>query len=167
MKKQLITLAVLSSFISSVAIAEESPVTTQPQPNKSGFIEQSDNALAEDMKLDAKIKKLDKQAQIMEKENAIAKMAPGINGKSYGMPFVKAVEGIDRKYSALITFGNGVEYESVTGDILPNGMRVTRVAPGDVRVGSGRKEYRLGFINPYQTLPLDMNSSNGVPGLPR
>jgi len=140
------------------------------QVPKSEFIQQTDNSFAEEVRMDGEIKRLEKQAQILTKRNEIAKLAPGINSAAYGIPYVKAVEGIDKKYTALIIFGNGVEYESAVGDTLPNGMKVTRVAPGDVRVRSGASDYRLGFINPSQ-VPSDGSSSNGansgVPNIPR
>lgn len=168
MKQKLLFLSVLLTFN---AYAQDAATTQTPVEKKSEFIQQTDSALSEEMQLDGRLKKLEKQAQILQKENEIAKLAPGINGSAYGIPYVKAVEGIDKKYTALIIFGNGVEYESVAGDTLPNGMKVTRVAPGDVRVRSGKTDYRLGFINPSQVPSMDasagMGSQNGVPSVPR
>lgn len=163
MKQKLLFLSILLTFN-----AHAQDVTSQtPVEKTSDFIQQTDNALSEEIKLDGRLKKLEKQAQILQKENEIAKLAPGINGSAYGIPYVKAVEGIDRKYTALIIFGNGVEYESATGDILPNGMKVTRVLPGDVRVRSGKTDYILGFVNPSQVPATSMSQQSSVPGVPR
>ncbi len=160
MKQKILFLAILIAFNAS---AQD---TVQPlSDSKSDFIQQTDNSLAEDIRLDTEYNRLDKQAKILAKKNEISKLAPGISGSAYGVPYVKAVEGIDKKYTALIIFGNGVEYESVAGDTLPNGMKVTRVAPGDVRVRSGKIDYRLGFINPMQ-VPTDANLASGQSGVP-
>lgn len=83
--------------------------------------------------LKAEIRKLDAQAEVAQRTAALARLgsAARIDPLSASVR-VAAIEGIGRRYTAVLQTGDGQRFEVVSGDELPNGMKIVSIGANEV-----------------------------------
>jgi type IV pilus biogenesis protein PilP len=98
---------------------------------------------AETLVLKAREKQLAVQAQIAARQAELAAQQATVNSRigvtSAGDPIVQAIEGIGRTLYATLQLDHGNTIEVKAGDILPNGMRIVSILPGEVVVESRQR----------------------------
>jgi hypothetical protein len=80
--------------------------------------------------LKAELKKLDAQAQVAEREATLHRM--GGTELSFSDVSLVATQSLGKRISATMSTSDGAEFDAVTGETLPNGMRVAAIRPGAV-----------------------------------
>ena len=124
----------------------------------------------ETLLLKARERQLDVQGSILMKQNQIATIqaataalthAPGASD-----PQVRSVEGIGRAVFATLQLGDGTVIEVQPGDMLPKGMQVVSIAPGNVIVRKGGQRVRLARAQSGPVLPLAAAVPGPPPGMP-
>ncbi|RDU96765.1 type IV pilus biogenesis protein PilP [Trinickia dinghuensis] len=104
----------------------------------------------ETLLLKAQLKKLDAQAQVAEREEALRRMGGPV---AYGELALTATQSLGKVTSATLSSSDGAEFSVRAGEVLPNGMRVVSIRPGAV-VLAGRSGHRetLAVVPPQQSL---------------
>jgi type IV pilus biogenesis protein PilP len=101
----------------------------------------------ETLLLKARERQLDVQGSILMKQNQIATIQAATSALTHapgaGDPQVRSVEGVGRAVFATLQLGDGAVVEVQPGDMLPKGMQVVSIAPGNVIVRKGRRRVRL------------------------
>ncbi|MFS2081977.1 type IV pilus biogenesis protein PilP [Telluria sp. Tellsp131] len=129
----------------------------------------------ETLLLKARERQLDVQGSILMKQNQIATIQAATTALTHapgaGDPQVRGVEGVGRAVFATLQLGDGTVIEVQPGDMLPKGMRVVSIAPGNVIVSKGKQRVRLAQAAPPQlqfgsALPLPPAVPGPPPGLP-
>jgi hypothetical protein len=109
------------------------------------------------------------------KENQIAAIQASTTALTHapgaGDPQVRSVEGVGRNVVATLQLGDGGVIEVQAGDMLPKGMQVVSIAPGNVIVRKGRQRVRLAQAAPVQVpsgpgLPMAAAVPGPPPGIP-
>ncbi len=118
------------------------PATTRassaaPEPPPSGW---SANAAAQLTRLEeqtvllkAEIRRLDAQAEVAQRTAALARLgsAATIDPVSQNVRVV-AIEGLGRRYSAVVQTGDGQRFDVAPGDELPNGLKIVSIGANEV-----------------------------------
>jgi type IV pilus biogenesis protein PilP len=118
--------------------------------------------------LKAQLKKLDAEAQVVEREEALPRMGRPV---PYGDMSLVATQSLGKATSATISSGDGAEIGVETGDMLPNGMHVVSIRSGAI-VLAGREGHHvtLTVVSPQQTArniaAMGAANSGGVPPFP-
>jgi type IV pilus biogenesis protein PilP len=129
----------------------------------------------ETLLLKARERQLDVQGSILMKQNQIATIQAATTALTHapgaGDPQVRSVEGIGRAVFATRQLGDGALVEVQAGDMLPKGMQVLSIAPGNVIVRKGRQRVRLAQAAPLQVqsgpvLPMAAAVPGPPPGMP-
>jgi hypothetical protein len=123
----------------------------------------------ETLLLKAQLKKLDAQAEVVEREQAIHRMG---GTTSYGDISLVATQSLGKKMNATISSSDGAEMDVRAGDTLPNGMRVVSIRSGAiVLAGEDGRRVTLTVTSPQQA-PHNVAATGsaadgaGVPPLP-
>lgn len=88
----------------------------------------------ETMLLKAQVKKLDAQAEVAQRTAALSRLgssAAALDTVGQSVQVV-AIEGVGRRYSAVIQTGDGQRFDVAAGDELPNGMRIVSIGANAV-----------------------------------
>ncbi|MEJ0003019.1 MAG: type IV pilus biogenesis protein PilP [Pararobbsia sp.] len=110
--------------------------------------------------LKAELKKLDAQAQVAEREQALHRMG---NTVTYGEMSLLATQSLGRTMSATLSSGDGAELDVRTGDTLPDGMRVVRISSGSlVLEGADGHRTTLNVSTPSRGVPRNFAAANGA-----
>lgn len=124
----------------------------------------------ETLLLKARERQLDVQGSILMKQNQIAAIQAATSALTHapgaGDPQVRSVEGIGRAVFATLQLGDGAVIEVQPGDMLPKGMRVVSIAPGNVIVRKGRQRVRLARAAPQPQSGPALPPALAVPGPP-
>jgi type IV pilus biogenesis protein PilP len=101
----------------------------------------------ETLLLKARERQLDVQGSILMKQNQIATIQAGTAALTHARgandPQVRSVEGVGRAVFATLQLDDGAIVDVQAGDMLPHGMRVVSIAPGNVIVRKGKRRVRL------------------------
>jgi type IV pilus biogenesis protein PilP len=121
----------------------------------------------ETLLLKARERQLDVQGSILMKQNQIATIQAATNALTHaplaGDPQVRSVEGVGRKVVATLQLGDGGVVEVQAGDMLPKGMQVLLIAPGNVIVRKGRQRVRLAQAAQAASVPPMTGAVAGPP----
>jgi type IV pilus biogenesis protein PilP len=121
----------------------------------------------ETLLLKARERQLDVQGSILMKQNQIASMQAATTALTHGPvandPQVRSVEGVGRAVFATLQLGDGGVVEVQAGDMLPKGMQVVSIAPGNVIVRKGKQRIRLAQA-PQASAPSVPPLPPAVPG---
>ncbi|MET3624733.1 type IV pilus biogenesis protein PilP [Burkholderia ambifaria] len=119
----------------------------------------------ETMILKAQLKKLDAQAQVAERQEALHRMGSTVS--SYSDVSLVATQGLGKKLSATVATSDGAEFDVGPGDTLPNGLRVAAIRPGAIVLASqdGRRTTLTVSASARQQ-PARNVASTGSPGVP-
>ena len=129
----------------------------------------------ETLLLKARERQLDVQGAILMKQNQIATIQAATTALTHapgaGDPQVRSVEGVGHAVFATLQLGDGCVIEVQPGDMLPKGMQVVSIAPGNVIVRKGRQRVRLAQAAPLQVpsgpaLPMAAAVPGPPPGMP-
>lgn len=129
----------------------------------------------ETLLLKARERQLDVQGAILMKQNQIATIQAATTALTHapgaGDPQVRSVEGVGHAVFATLQLGDGGVIEVQPGDMLPKGMQVVSIAPGNVIVRKGRQRVRLAQAAPLQVpsgpaLPMAAAVPGPPPGMP-
>ena len=119
----------------------------------------------ETLLLKARERQLDVQGSILMKQNQIAAIQAATSALTHapgaGDPQVRSVEGVGRAVFATLQLGDGGVIEVQPGDMLPKGMQVVSIAPGNVIVRKGKPRVRLA-----QAAPPQQQSGTALPAVP-
>ena len=80
--------------------------------------------------LKAQLKKLDAQAQVVERQETLHRMGSTVS--SYSDVSLVATQSLGKRISATVATSDGAEFDVVPGDTLPNGMRVAAIRSGAI-----------------------------------
>jgi hypothetical protein len=123
----------------------------------------------ETLLLKAQLKKLDAQAEVVEREQAIHRMG---GTTSYGDISLVATQSLGKRMNATISSSDGAEMDVRAGDTLPNGMRVVSIRSGAI-VLAGEDGHRVTLtVTSPQQMPHNVAATGtaadgaGVPPLP-
>ncbi|WP_198117387.1 type IV pilus biogenesis protein PilP [Massilia rhizosphaerae] len=140
------------------------PAYADPTAEKLSRIE------GETLLLKARERQLDVQGSILMKQNQIATIQAATAAMTHAPvasdPQVRSVEGIGRAVFATLQLGDGTVIEVQPGDMLPKGMQVVSIAPGNVIVRKGRQRVRLARAQSGPVLPLAAAVPGPPPGMP-
>ena len=124
----------------------------------------------ETLLLKARERQLDVQGSILMKQNQIATIQAATSALAHapgaGDPQVRSVEGVGRAVFATLQLGDGGVIEVQPGDMLPKGMQVVSIAPGNVIVRKGRQRVRLAQAAPQPQYGAALPAVPAVPGPP-
>lgn len=124
----------------------------------------------ETLLLKARERQLDVQGSILMKQNQIATIQAATSALTHapgaGDPQVRSVEGVGRAVFATLQLGDGGVIEVQPGDMLPKGMQVVSIAPGNVIVRKGRQRVRLAQAAPQPQYGAALPAVPAVPGPP-
>jgi type IV pilus biogenesis protein PilP len=124
----------------------------------------------ETLLLKARERQLDVQGSILAKQNQIASIQAATTALTHaagaGDPQVRSVEGVGRAVFATLQLGDGAVVEVQPGDMLPKGMQVVSIAPGNVVVRKGKQRVRLAQAQSGPVLPMAAAMPGPPPGLP-
>jgi type IV pilus biogenesis protein PilP len=84
--------------------------------------------------LKAQLKKLDAQAQVAERQEALHRM--GNSAAPFSDVSLVATQSLGKRISATVATTDGAEFDVTMGDTLPNGMRVAAIHPGSIVLAS-------------------------------
>lgn len=83
--------------------------------------------------LKAQIRKLDAQAEVAQRTAALARLGSAATMDPVSQSVrVVAIEGLGRRYTAVVQTGDGQRFDVASGDELPNGMKIVSVGANDV-----------------------------------
>jgi type IV pilus biogenesis protein PilP len=152
------------------ATADAAPrATVVPTPAAAQAANELMELQEETLLLKAQLKKLDAQADVFQREQAIHRMGSPV---SYGDMSLVATQSLGKTMNATVSNGDGAEMDVHAGDTLPNGMRVVSIRSGAiVLAGDGGRRVTLTVTSPQQA-PHNVVAtgpaadSTGVPPLP-
>lgn len=118
--------------------------------------------------LKAELKKLDAQAQVVEREQALHRMG---NTVTYGEVSLVATQSLGKSMSATLSSNDGSEFDVRTGDTLPGGMRVVQIRSGAlVLAGENQRRTTLTVSTPsrgaVRNVAANGSDAGGVPPIP-
>lgn len=116
--------------------------------------------------LKAQLKKLEAQADVAARQDALGRMGHAVNADQLG---VVATQGLGNTMMATIDVNDGSELDVRAGDRLPNGIRIVSIRPGVVVVDSNGRRSTLTVSSPRQREPRMVavnGTSSGVPPIP-
>ncbi|KVN39683.1 pilus assembly protein PilP [Burkholderia pyrrocinia] len=102
---------------------------------------------SETVLLQAQLKKLETQQQVVERTAQLAR-ALGGGAPAAGQFTVTAIEGVGRRAFATMRMNGGAEFEVQRGDALPDGGRVVAIEPRAVVVSNRGRTVRLSTASP-------------------
>jgi type IV pilus biogenesis protein PilP len=116
--------------------------------------------------LKAQLKKLEAQADVAARQDALGRMGHVVNPDTLG---VVATESLGNTMMATVNVSDGSELDVRAGDQLPNGIRIVSIHPGVVVVDSNGRRSTLTVSSPRsrdsRMVAINGNSS-GVPPIP-
>lgn len=116
--------------------------------------------------LKAQLKKLEAQADVAARQDALGRMGHVVNPDTLG---VVATQSLGDTMIATINVSDGSELDVRAGDQLPNGVRIVSIHPGVVVVDSNGRRSTLTVSSPRsrdsRMVAINGNSS-GVPPIP-
>ncbi|HEV3104065.1 MAG TPA: type IV pilus biogenesis protein PilP [Trinickia sp.] len=117
--------------------------------------------------LKAELKKLDAQAQIAEREEALRRMG---HTQTYEEVFLLATQSLGKTMSATVRTSDGSEFDVRAGDTLPNGARVMSIRSGAMVIeadGGHRMTLTVsGARKPSSPIAAAAGAGYGVPPIP-
>jgi hypothetical protein len=119
--------------------------------------------------LKAQLKKLDAQAEVVEREQAIHRLGSPV---SYGDMSLVATQSLGKTMNATVASGDGAEMDVRAGDTLPNGMRVVSIRSGAIVLVSEEGRRVTLTVTAPQQAPRSVVATGagaegaGVPPLP-
>jgi type IV pilus biogenesis protein PilP len=114
--------------------------------------------------LKAQLKKLDAQAQVAERQEALHRMGSTVS--SYSDVSLIATQGLGKTMSATVATSDGTEIDVATGDTLPNGMRVTAIRSGAIVLASKDGSRTTLTVSASTRQPGRNVASTGAGGVP-
>ena len=111
--------------------------------------------------LKAQLKKLDAQAEVAERQEALGRMGRAVTNDEVA---VIATQGLGGSMMATLNVNDSSEVDVHTGDTLPNGMRVVSIRPGVVVIESHGMRNTL-TVSSSRSQP-HMVATNGTPPIP-
>ncbi|KVO31371.1 pilus assembly protein PilP [Burkholderia ubonensis] len=122
---------------------------------------------SETVLLQAQLKKLETQQQVIERAAQLAR-ALGGGAPAGGQFTVTAIEGVGKRAFATLRMNGGAEFEVQRGDALPDGGRVVAIEPRAVVVSSRGRTVRLSTASPSYAgnLPLPADAAAPLPSVP-
>ncbi|AJY31499.1 type IV pilus biogenesis family protein [Burkholderia thailandensis 34] len=123
---------------------------------------------SETVLLQAQLKKLETQQQVIERAAQLARVLGG--GAPAGQFAVTAIEGVGKRAFATLRMNGGADFEVQRGDALPDGGRVVAIEPRAVVVSNRGRTYRLSTASPSSSYagnpPLPADAAAPLPTLP-
>ncbi|RQR60621.1 type IV pilus biogenesis protein PilP [Burkholderia sp. Bp9126] len=123
---------------------------------------------SETVLLQAQLKKLETQQQVIERTAQLAR-ALGGGAPAAGQFTVTAIEGVGKRAFATLRMNGGAEFEVQRGDALPDGGRVVAIEPRAVVVSNRGRTVRLSTASPLLSPSYAGNPplpADAVPPLP-
>ncbi len=122
---------------------------------------------SETVLLQAQLKKLETQQQVVERAAQLAR-ALGGGAPAAGQFTVTAIEGVGKRAFATLRMNGGAEFEVQRGDALPDGGRVVAIEPRAVVVSSRGRTVRLSTASPSYAgnPPLPADAAAPLPSVP-
>lgn len=122
---------------------------------------------SETVLLQAQLKKLETQQQVIERAAQLAR-ALGGGAPAGGQFTVTAIEGVGKRAFATLRMNGGAEFEVQRGDALPDGGRVVAIEPRAVVVSSRGRTVRLSTASPSYAgnPPLPADAAAPLPSVP-
>lgn len=115
--------------------------------------------------LSARLKSLELEAQVRNKQKEIDQIGQPIGGEGDkrrgNTPVVKSIEGVDGQLRATLSFGDGVTQTAQEGDPIPDGWKVSRISVNSVTLVRGNERRQLGFGSEP---PRSRGGAQGMPG---
>lgn len=120
------------------------------------------------MLLKAEIRRLDAQAEVAQRTAALARLgsAATIDPVSQNVRVV-AIEGLGRRYSAVVQTGDGQRFDVAAGDQLPNGMKIVSVGANEVvgRWSNGQTTRMVPVLAARSGAVFNAGTSGGANGV--
>lgn len=116
--------------------------------------------------LKAQLKKLEAQADVAARQDALGRMGHAVNADQLG---IVATQSLGKTMMATIDVNDGSELDVHAGDQLPNGIRIVSIRPGVVVVDSNGRRSTLTVSSPRQResrMVAVNGTSSGVPPIP-
>jgi type IV pilus biogenesis protein PilP len=117
--------------------------------------------------LKAQLKKLDAQAQVVERQEALHRMGSAVS--SYSDVSLVATQSLGKTMSATVATSDGTEIDVTAGDMLPNGMRVAAIRSGAIVLASkdgGRTTLTVSTSTRQPPRNVASTGAAGVPPIP-
>ncbi|KVD96286.1 pilus assembly protein PilP [Burkholderia stagnalis] len=124
---------------------------------------------SETVLLQAQLKKLETQQQVIERTAQLARVLGG-GAPPAGQFTVTAIEGVGKRAFATLRMNGGAEFEVQRGDALPDGGRVVAIEPRAVVVSNRGRTMRLSTASPSSSYagnpPLPADAAPPLPTQP-
>lgn len=117
--------------------------------------------------LQAKLKRVELQAQIAAKDADVAKYGAQVSsslsqGKDEVLPSVRSTEGFNGKMMATLAYPGSATMIVKTGDVIQGGWKVASIESNVVELQRGSEKRRLSFG--YEAVSSNGLPSNNIPG---